>query len=333
MTATALRPLGHILVLSIALTQLACPDDPEGWSTAFDAEERGWFLSAWGPSQDHVFTVGGQPSAGVIMERTGETWSEVDLGLEVPLLNWVFGFADDDITVVGREGTVLHFDGTEWQQQPTPTVEDLWGVWGSSPSNLWAVGGRGRAEGQATILRYDGNTWTAVEVPSLQRPNVFAFFKVWGTGPDNVVIVGQRGVVLRWNGNELVEELAGASDDLVSVWGTGPDNIVAVGGRGTAVVARFDGSEWTTTSLAPLPGLNGVWVRNEKTIHAVGAVGTLLAVDAATMEPIQSFAGTDLDFHAVFGVGDRLLSVGGNILAAQPPYRGVAVQRRLETAE
>lgn len=323
---------GLSAIFAIALT--GCPDDGTGgWVEAFDATETGWLLSVWGPSGDDLYAVGGTPTRGVVMRSDGTTWAPVDLGQDVPLLNWAYGFGPDDITVVGNGGTILHYDGAAWTAQTTTVTEDLWGVWGAAPDDLWAVGGRGRAEGQDTLLHYDGTSWRKVATPTLTRPNVFAFFKVWGTSADNVYVVGQRGAVLRWDGSTWTEALVGTSEDLISLWGTGPDQIVIVGGRNNGQVVRWDGTEWTQASLAPLPGLNGVWMDpatpGEATIVGVG--GTVATLDVATLDYVDESpleVSPSLDFHAVFGDGaGHRAAVGGNFLAVDGPYQGVAYER------
>ena len=204
----------------LVVLAIGCPngDEPDReWQPAFDATEVGWLLNVWGPAGDDLYAVGGAPDTGVVMHYDGTEWSEVDTGLDVPLLNWIHGFGPDSIGMVGNEGTVIHWDGSAWTRQEleTPTDQDLWGVWGAAPDDLWAVGGNGRAEGQATILRYDGTTWRTVPVPDLERSNVWAFFKVWGTGADDVWIVGQRGAVLQWNGTDFTEHLVGTRGRVV----------------------------------------------------------------------------------------------------------------------
>jgi hypothetical protein len=326
----------YVLAAAALVSSLACDPDDTGWREAFDATEVGWFLNTWGPGPGTLYVVGGEPTAGTVMHFDGDDWAAVDLGLDVPLLNWSWGFGPDDLTVVGNDGTVLHHDGSAWTAQDTPTDEDLWGVWGASPDDLWAVGGRGRPSSTATILHYDGSAWTAVEPPALQRANVHAFFKVWGTAADNVYIVGQRGVVLHWDGSTWTELLVGASDDLVSIWGTGPDHIVAVGGRASGIVSRWDGASWRTESLSPLPGLNGVWMGDQDpdTVYIAGAVGTVATLDFDTLEYQQESAGTTLDFHNVFSPdGITLYAVGGNLLTAQAPYQGIAYRREIEEGQ
>lgn len=317
----------------LALAGCPGPSSPK-WEPAFDASASGWLLSVWGPAADDLYAVGGAPDTGVIMHRDASGWTPLDPGIPVPLLNWCFGFGPDNVFMVGNGGTVLHWNGSSWELMTTPTDQDLWGIWGASPTDMWAVGGSGRADGDQTILRYDGMEWTAVPVPALSRPRVFAFFKVWGSSADSVFIVGQSGAVLRWDGSELSEQPVTTAEDMISVWGTGPDHVAAVGGRSNGVVATWDGSEWHTEQLAPTPGLNGVWMRSPDVIHIAGAEGTLGTVDFATRTVEENRQGTRLSFHALFGdPSGTITAVGGNFLMPMGPYMGIASTRRLRANE
>jgi hypothetical protein len=248
-----------------------------------------------------------------------------------PLLNWVHGVAADAVTIVGEGGTVLRYDGAAWAAEPTPTIEDLWGVFMLDRDAAWAVGGDGRTDGRAVVLRRDAGGWSIAPLPALARPGVRAFFKVWASGPNDVWIVGQRGVILHHDGVGFEEMGAGTSEDLITVHGLDASHVVAVGGRGNGVVARFDGATWTLGALGALPGLNGVWLRSPETAYAVGVAGTLVTIDLATLTVGDDMSvGTREDFHAVFANEDRRLdAIGGNFLGAVPPYRGLAYSRRL----
>lgn len=337
--------LGLLAVL-VAGTLFACAPDPSGpevdttWTEAFDATDAGWLLSVWGPSPGERFAVGGKPTAGHIeREQADGTWAPVAVPEGVPLLNWVFGFGGHDVTIVGNGGTILHGDGTTFARVPSPTDQDLWGVWGAAPDDLWAVGGNARPGGVPTILRWDGVAWTSVAVPALQKSEVRAFFKVWGTASDDVLLVGHKGVVLRWNGTALVEQLVGASDDLISLWGTSKDHVVIVGGRGNAVITTWDGTAWKTTIPTdaqgiPLPGLNGVWMRSDAKFHTVGVYGTIARVDFASLAVEIADVSTPYDFHAVFGTSDdELIAVGGSFRQPAGPFVGVAFRRGLRDDE
>jgi len=317
---------------------VACSSPSEGtaWTEAFDASQVGWLLDTCGPAPDDLYAVGGTETTAAVMHFDGTSWSPVTLGVAAPLLNWCHAFAKDDVTFVGNGGTVLHFDGASFTAQPTPTTQNLWGVWGASPDDLWSVGGDGLAAGQATLLHWDGATWSSVALPAMQKPNVNQLLKVWGTSASNVYVVGQSGEVMHWDGASWTEELVGASDDLVSLWGTGPDRIVAVGGRSNAIASVWDGSSWKTTTLAPTPGLNGVWMRAPGVAHVVGAYGTLGDLDLATMTlTTVTPPPTMLDFHSIFGdATGRVHAVGGNLAEANPAsYQGLAWQRELGSEE
>jgi hypothetical protein len=110
------------------------------WTEAFPAAEFGWLLNVWGPAPDDLYAVGGLPNQGRVMHFDGQTWSALELRVSVPVLHWAHGFGADDVTIVGRGGTVIHWDGTAWTIQDTPTQQELWGVWGASP-NAGQIGG------------------------------------------------------------------------------------------------------------------------------------------------------------------------------------------------
>lgn len=334
-----LRPMRAFLVLSsllsITLLVAGCPSDPDvdtTWVPAFDASETGWKMNIWGPSTTDLFSAGGSIPAGSMVRFDGAAATVADLPAGLPLLNWSFGFGANDVHVVGNEGTILHYDGA-WTVVTSPTDQDLWGVWGAAPDDVWAVGGTARGvDGIPTLLHFDGSAWETVTAPTLTPSNVHAFFKVWGSGAADVYVVGDVGVVVHWDGSVWEELLVGAEDDLVAVWGTGPNDVTAVGGRSNGVVAHWNGTEWRSSFLTPLPGLNGVWMREPGVAHIVGLRGTLAVLDTATFEFTESLPDEVLDFHSVYGVGGELFAVGGN-LAVPSGAEGMAWRRHLGEGE
>jgi len=59
----------------------------------------------------------------------------------------VWGTSSSDVFAVGSEGTILHYDGTQWSEMPSGTRDWLTSVWGTSSGDVVVVGGTG------TILR------------------------------------------------------------------------------------------------------------------------------------------------------------------------------------
>lgn len=333
---TTSRNLAHAAVaVALAVAALSC--GPEGgddaraprWERAFDTGDQGWLLSVAGAAADDVYAAGGMPREGHLWHFDGQQWTAETLPEGTRLLNWVHVFADGEPIVAGNAGTILRRVDGQWQLEETPSGEDLWGVWGANPDDIWAVGGSGRQANAATVLHYYDGTWHQPALPELERPNVRAFFKVWGTSADNVYIVGQSGAVLHWDGEALEEVLVGTGQDLISLWGTSPDNIVMVGGRSNGVLVHYDGESWTPRQLAPLPGINGVWLDASGDGWLAGNAGTLAKISTVgevTTEQVD--VETPLELHAVFGLGDgQAFSVGGSLQSPTAPYQGVVMHR------
>ncbi len=313
------------------------PDDGDNNTTdmgedsdLFDTSETGWLLHVNGRSASDIYVVGGEPDGGAMLHYDGDEWSNVSLPA-VPLLNWVHLF-DDQAVVVGNGGTVLIQEQGEWVVEQTPVDRDLWGVWGSSMDDIWAVGGNGREAGQATIIRRQNGEWSEVPTPELERPGVNAWYKVWGSGADNVYIVGQRGGMLRWNGQDFEELGIGTSRDLISIHGVSADAITVVGGRSNGVIGYYDGDTWTSEELSPAPGVNGVWMTSENEARIVGVRGLfrVATLSADGIEVPRTPPITTLDLHAVSVFeGYGLIAVGGNFNLPQGPYEGEAIREAL----
>lgn len=328
------------LLLLLAIAAGSCGDadpvdvvegPPPDWQVRHADDH--WWLSVVAVSESDRWIAGGTPAQGKILHYDGTTFTEVDHGQQVGLLNWIHRYPDGGLVVVGNEGAILRRAAETWTRETSPTQQDLWGVWGASPNDTWSVGGKGLAEGDATILRDTGSGFVPVPLPKLERPGVNALYKVWGSSASDVYIVGQSGAVLHWNGSVLSERLVGVSDDLIAVWGTGPDRVVCIGGRNNGVAALWDGSAWRALDLAPVAGLNGVWLRGNA-VHVVGAFGTAATLDFTTGQVTDVLVDTTVDLHAIHGSADGFVtSVGGNFVAQGGPYEGAIADRALLGSE
>ncbi len=99
-------------------------------------------------------------------------------------------------------------------------VSDLFGIWGSGPSDVWAVG-------STRIVRWNGTSW-ALGAPSTVVTN--RLNHVWGTGPADVLAVGGNGTILRWNGVAWSSQTSPTPAALSGVWGISSDVWVVGGG-------------------------------------------------------------------------------------------------------
>ena len=126
--------------------------------------------------------------------------------------------------------------------------KNLRGVWGSSASDVWAVGSGG------TILRYDGSAWRSM--PSGTSINLTA---VSGTGPDDVWAVGESTLIMHYDGRAWrVVEMGDEDTTLLTVLALNRSE-VWVGGsiKGAGIIRRYkDGKVEETRGI---PGSTGIW--------------------------------------------------------------------------
>lgn len=134
-----------------------------------------------------------------------------------PLLG-IWGSSASDVFAVGTGGAILHYDGLRWSAMASGTTRDLYGVWGSSPTNVYAVGALG------TILRYDGSGWSSVSsgVTNWLR-------SVWGNSATDVYTADSSGTVLRYDGSAWSVAASGSERSLYAVWSSSASNVLAVG--------------------------------------------------------------------------------------------------------
>jgi hypothetical protein len=101
------------------------------------------------------------------------------------------------------------------------TTEWLVSVWGKSPQDVYAVGGK-------QVFHYDGSAWKEVPLDLQPGSDLRA---VWGTN-EYVFVVGVNGTVLVYDGNAWAQMESFTSQTLSGVWGRSSDHVLAVGTNG-----------------------------------------------------------------------------------------------------
>ena len=178
----------------------------------------------------------------------------------------VWGFSDKDVFAVGIQNTVLHFDGVSWTGMNHPNNYGFRSVWGSSPTDVFAVGDNN------FIIHYDGAQWVQMAVPS---PAGTLFFGIRGRSATDVFAVGSNGVILHYDGAAWSMMNSGTTVDLYGVGGSPQGSVFAVGAAGTLL--RFDGSSWSPVSITPsAASLLSVWESTSGDVFVVGAPWRIL---------------------------------------------------------
>ncbi|MEE2787320.1 MAG: hypothetical protein VX589_08280 [Myxococcota bacterium] len=165
-----------------------------------DADETEHLWGVWAASADEAWAVGGDPLGDgepdpVILHWKDERWTRVKpprTEQKFRALFKVWGTSATNVFAVGAKGVILHFDGQQWRQQSSGTARDFISLWGRSPSDIMAVGGRANG----VVARYDGKTWKA-EVLS-GEPGLNG---VWMNSAGEATVVGARGRILHFRPN------------------------------------------------------------------------------------------------------------------------------------
>ena len=72
--------------------------------------------------------------------------------------NACWGTSSNYIFIVGKGGSIYHFNGSRFDTMTSNTVKDLRSVWGTSSSDVWACG-YNTSTGETILTHYDGQSW------------------------------------------------------------------------------------------------------------------------------------------------------------------------------
>ena len=200
--------------------------------------------SIWGSSATDAWVVGNDYRSGLSYRYTvlhttngGSSWSNPFTGTSGSVdLNAVWGSSASDIYAVGDGGVIRHITGaTSWHGETSGTTRDLYGVWGTASNDVYAVGTNG------TIRHWNGSSWSG-----MTSGTSATLYGIWGSSASDIYAVGASGTVLHYNGTSWSAMSSGSSKDLYSAWGTSSTDVYAVGVKTskTSTILHWDGSEW-----------------------------------------------------------------------------------------
>src|SRR6185295_7758822 len=213
--------------------------------------------------------------------------------VQLPAVNGLWGTTSTFLTGVGPGGLILRHDSTGWHRDVMPSSDGsgtLYGVAGSSATDLWAVGTN-------VFSHYNGSGWISTIAPST---NDEAYLAVWLSGPGEGWACGESGVLARLsNGTWRGVARLGGSYSRNGLWGSGPNDVWMVGhGHSLATgfplsIEHYDGTAWSNGAgmLDPqgtLPPLTGIWGSDATHVWAVGKGGTIVFWDGTLWNSVLS---------------------------------------------
>jgi len=232
------------------------------------------------------------------------------------------------VFAVGDNGTILHYDGTDWSAQSSGTTAQLFDVWGSSATDVYAVGRGGNG-----MLHFDGTSWSSVSgIPQS------SLFGIWGASAHDVFAVGQKTMsvavlILRYDGRSWSAETLAAGPAFSGVWGSSSTNVIATGTN--AGVWRYNGSGWANE----YPGgdilfvLEGVWGTSASDVFVVGwvmdgfggATTMILRYDGARWVAMSNVGIANLALADVWGTADDVFAVGSLSIGDDGQLHGTTI--------
>lgn len=237
-------------------------------------------------------------------------------------------FSDQDIYVVGYSGSIIHYDGNEWQPMTTPTRMPIWSIWGPDPNHIYAVGGSGTilfydgkqwssmdsgtrqwlysiwgtdnqtifAAGAGVILKYNGSSWTHMMIGDDRK----TFFTIYGNNDHDIYAAGDFGKIYHYNGIGWTEIKSGVSGQ---IWGlfTSGVHIFAAGSiaNNQSTVYHFDGVQWNHNVMTTKEHFWNIWGSSENDIYLVGDSGTIITYDGQDWK--TQIIDQNLRFRCIWG--------------------------------
>jgi hypothetical protein len=294
--------------------------------------------AVWGSGPNDVYVVG---ESGIVIHYDGTSWERLTIEVS-DYLSCIWGSAADDV-YIGASAYVYHYDGEEWTRGDyLGSYDTKYDMWGSSPTNIFAVGYNGAA------FHYDGSGWTDIRD---QIPTTRTLRGIWGTDSTNIYVVGDYGTLLHHDGstwteiidpvistNTLYDIHGRAADDIYvaaanarvfhytgsaweevanwddldgyqyGIW-VGSENAYSVGEEGE--IAAYDGAEWTHCDGGPYQTLKSVWAGSSTEAVAVGYGGTIYRYDgdAFVNEGVGDLA--QYSYYSISGEAGNLFIAGG----------------------
>ncbi|GLC23571.1 Ig-like domain-containing protein [Roseisolibacter agri] len=185
----------------------------------------------------------------------------------------------------------------------------VYGLWGTSATNVWAVASEFAATGE--IWRYDGTRWTLARASS-----GVVLYGISGSGGTDVYAVGERGTVLRWDGSAWSAIASGTTATLRNVFAAGPRLAYAVGDSG--VVLRIDASGVARLNPGTTARLDAAWASGTANVYVGGDSGLVVRFDGTSWRRIPTAAGEYV--NGIWG------TVSGPVFAASSTGRIFQVQ-------
>ncbi len=189
----------------------------------------------WGDGAGDVYVVVGN----ALQRRNPPFWDPILIPAGDAVLLDIWGLDDQHAWIVGTGGTIIARAGTEWIRAQVPVSEEIWGIGGTAPDDLVAVGQNG------VILESSDGGMSWAQVPS---PTSNTLFAVAASPSGRMAAVGSGGTVLIRDGDTWEQSAVPTTQALFEVVSDGANGFLVAGNSGQ--LFRGDGLTWRAVPVA-----------------------------------------------------------------------------------
>jgi len=197
-----------------------------------------------------------------------------------------------------------------WTSLTSNTNQNLYSVWGSSATAVWAVGAQGVA------VFYNGTSWVVKSPPSLAT-----LWSVHGTAANNVFAAGDSGQVYKWNGTAWsVAATLPSGVTQAGVFVDGPDSLWVAGSKPSYFTSLYRVVSGTVTLVGSAfeeldnGGGAAVWANSPTDVWAAIQDGYPAHYDGTS---VTNETGAGINGDAIWASSATNLLIGGRTFIQQ----------------
>lgn len=185
---------------------------------------------------DHSGNIGNSPNVSVIVSKTIYDWNRVPSPTDQNL-NSLFAFNRTSIWACGDNGTILHYDGSEWAVSTiTPQItEDLFDLFFVSPDKGWCVG-------ENILLKFESGVWNQLQTFTKEEfLSILVFYS-----PERGWVGNSEGEIFVFSYDSLSVFGILDSMEISDICGISQDDVWACCGNS---FYHFNGAGWSRDTL------------------------------------------------------------------------------------
>ena len=164
----------------------------------------------------------------------------------------------------------------QWTIVPSPTTDNLAGLYSTGANNVWAAGNSAR------VIKWNGTDWSSMTDLGISQQR----FCIWASSSNNVYTggAGTGNALMQYNGstwNNITLASGWGTGSVRSIWGTAANNVWITGGaaNSAARVRRYNGTTWELKNTGLASTLSGIIIygtdaNNIWLVGSTGAAGT-----------------------------------------------------------